>query len=231
MKRTALVTGGARGIGKAIADNLAADHNVAIVWKSTEPKGMPEGVLSIQADLTEDGATDAVVKQVIEAFGTLDIIVNNAGLVHSTPKDAFNAAAAREILDVNTLVPAMLLQSALPHLKSGASIINISSGNAVLPPRDASIYGASKAALNLWTKAMAKELGPKGIRVNAVAPGATEIPEAPRSEELIGLFVKDTALGRMGQPDDIAKAVRFFAGDQSSFVTGEILGVSGGYRI
>ena len=78
---------------------------------------------------------------------------------------------------------------------------------------------------------MAKELGPKGIRVNAVAPGAINIPEAPRSEELTALFVKETALGRAGKPEDIAKVVRFLASDAASFITGEVLGVTGGYRL
>ena len=124
----------------------------------------------------------------------------------------------RAMLDINLLAPGMLLAAALPYLKSGASVINISSGNAVLPPRGAAIYGASKAALNLWTRGMAKELGPKGIRVNAVAPGATNLPEAPRSPELTQLFVNDTALGRIGTPLDVARAVRFLAGDDAGFI-------------
>ena len=131
----------------------------------------------------------------------------------------------------SVLAPAALLSAALPHLGAGAAIVNISSVNAVLPPKGASVYGASKAALNLWTRAMAKELGPRGIRVNAVAPGAINIPEAPRSDDLTALFVKDTALGRIGTPRDIARAVRFLAGEAAAFVTGEVLTVSGGYRL
>ncbi len=135
------------------------------------------------------------------------------------------------MLDVNLLAPGALLAAALPHLGPGAAIVNISSMNAVLPPRDASIYGASKAALNLWTRAMAKELGPRQIRVNAVAPGAINIPESPRPDDLTDLIVKDTALGRIGRPDDIARAVRFLASDAAGFITGEVLTVSGGYRL
>jgi len=226
-----LVTGGARGIGRVIAKDLARDHDVAIIWRTTKPAGLPDNVHAIQCDLTEAESSTSVIGEVIRRFGRLDVIVNNAGLVHTTPKDAFDAAAQRAILDVNLLVPAALLAAALPHLKPGASIVNISSVNAVLPPRDAAIYGASKAALNLWTRAMAKELGPQGIRVNAVAPGAINIPEEPRSPEMTRLFVQETALGRIGTPDDIARAVRFLASDQSDFITGEVLTVSGGYRL
>ena len=196
---------------------------------------MPEllggDVLAIRSDLSAPDQPAIVISQVIERFGRLDVIVNNAGLVKSTPKEEFRAEDHRAILDLNLLAPAALLAAALPHLKRDASIVSISSMNAVLPPRDAVTYGASKAALNLWTHAMAKELGPKGIRVNAVAPGAINIPEAPRSEELTALFIKETALGRAGKPEDIAKVVRFLASDAASFITGEVLGVTGGYRL
>jgi len=231
MRKTAIVTGGTRGIGLAIAQDLSKDHNVAVVWKSTPPQNLPNHVFAVQADLTTTNSCKAVIDAVIARFGQLDVIVNNAGYVHTTPADSFDADTQRAIMDVNVLVPSSLLAEAIPHLKAGASIINISSLNAVLPPRTAAIFGASKAALNLWTRAMAKELGPNGIRVNAVSPGAIEVPDKPRSAELTGLFVKDTALGRIGKPDDVAKVVRFLASDDAGFVTGEIIAVSGGYRL
>lgn len=231
MSRTALVTGGTRGIGLAIAQDLSKDHNVAVTWNSTPPQGASNDVLAVQGDLTDDGCCVSVVKSVIDHFGQLDVIVNNAGVVQSTPKDTFDAQAQRAIMDVNLLVPSDLLAAALPYLKPGASIVNISSVNAVLPPKAAAIYGASKAALNLWTRAMAKELGPDGIRVNAVSPGAINVPDNPRPDALIDLFVKDTALGRIGTPEDIARVVRFLAGADAGFITGEILAVSGGYRL
>ncbi len=231
MPRTVLITGGARGMGRAIALELACDHDVAITWRNSRPDALPEAVFAIRADLTEADSCQTVISKVIERFGRLDVIVNNAGLVRPTAKECFDAAAHRAILDVNLLAPADLLAAALPYLKPDAAVVNISSVNAVLPPRDAAIYGASKAALNLWTRAMAKELGPQGIRVNAIAPGAINIPEAPRSSELTQLFVKDTALGRIGTPDDIASAVRFLASQQARFITGEVLTVSGGYRL
>jgi len=231
MKKTVLVTGGARGIGRAIASNLAGEYNVAIVWRTTRPDALPEGGLAIQADLAEDASSEQVIAEVIARFGRLDVIVNNAGAIETTPIGRFDRAQQHTILDVNLLAPAALLAAALPHLKPGAAIVNISSINAVLPPRDAAIYGASKAALNLWTRAMAKELGPRGIRVNAVAPGAINILEEPRTPELTELFVQDTALGRIGTPEDIARAVAFLVSEQAAFITGEVLTVSGGYRI
>jgi 3-oxoacyl-[acyl-carrier protein] reductase len=231
MTKVALVTGGARGIGRAIALDLARDHHVAITWRTTEPADFAHTILTIQADLTGPDSAVNVVDQVIARFGRLDVIINNAGAVVPSTPDGFDADALRAMLDINLLAPGMLLAAALPHLKSGASVVNISSGNAVLPPRGAAIYGASKAALNLWTRGMAKELGPRGIRVNAVAPGATNLPEAPRSAELTQLFVTDTALGRIGTPQDVARAVRFLAGDEAGFITGQVLEVSGGYRL
>ncbi|NVO55673.1 SDR family oxidoreductase [Rhodobacteraceae bacterium B1Z28] len=230
MTKVALVTGGARGIGRAIVEDLKQDHRIAYTWHSTEPQMDGDG-LSVRTDLTEPDQPKAVVEQVMEHFGRLDVIVNNAGLVKPTPKDKFQRDDHRAVLDLNLLVPAALLAAALPHLDRGAAIVSISSVNAVLPPRDAVTYGASKAALNLWTRAMAKELGPDGIRVNAVAPGAINIPEAPRPEELTKLFVRETALDRAGTPEDIAGAVRFLSSDAASFITGEVLTVSGGYRL
>lgn len=231
MPDTALITGGTRGIGRAISLELARDYNVVVTWRTTKPDALADDVHAIRSDLTEAGACKSVIAEVIGRFGQLDVIVNNAGFVQPTPKESFDAAAYRAILDVNLLAPADLLAAALPNLKPGAAIVNISSVNAVLPPRDAAAYGASKAALNLWTRAMAKELGPQGIRVNAIAPGAINLPEDPRSSELTQLFVKDTALGRIGTPDDIASAVRFLASEQARFITGEVLTVSGGYRL
>ncbi len=231
MRKVALVTGGARGIGLAIARDLAQDYDVAVTWLTTQPTGLPDGVLAIRADLTHKDAAARIVADTLDKFGRLDVIVNNAGLVSPSPIDVLDYEALGKVLHLNVLAAHALLVAALPHLQAGASIVNISSVNAVLPPGGAAIYGASKAALNLWTKGMAKELGPRHIRVNAVAPGAVHIPEEPRSADLVKLFTDQTALGRIASPEDVARAVRFLAGDDASFITGEVLSVSGGYRL
>ncbi|MEL7349140.1 MAG: SDR family oxidoreductase [Pseudomonadota bacterium] len=231
MRRVALVTGRARGIGPAVAINLAEDHDVAITWRTTTPAVLPDNILTLQADLTEERVPATVVDTVVEHYGRLDVIVNNAGVVESSGLDDFDSKALTRMLHINVLAAQSLLVAASPHLGPGSAIVSISSMNAVLPPRGAALYGASKAALNLWTRAMAKEMGKRQIRVNAVAPGAVSIPEEPRSDELIRLFADETALGRIASPDDIARAVRFLVGDDASFITGEILTVSGGYRL
>ena len=101
----------------------------------------------------------------------------------------------------------------------------------MLPPEGAALYAASKAALNNWTKALANELGPKGIGVNAVAPGAVNTPDEPRPAEVVQMFADATALGRIADPRDIADAVAFLASDKARFITGEVLTVAGGYRL
>ena len=230
-KKVALVTGAARGIGRAIVVALSADHDVAITYHTTIPTDLPEGALAIQADLSCAESHMRVVDAVVARYGRLDVIVNNAGVVSGSPVDSFDQIALREIFDVNVLAAHGLLVAALPLLGSGACVIGISSVNAVLPPKGAAMFGASKAALDLWTRGMAKELGPRGIRVNAVAPGAVEIADAPRDAALTQAFVDMTALGRLVEPSDIADAVVFLASDRARAITGEVLTVSGGYRL
>lgn len=230
-RKVALVTGGARGIGRVIALDLARDHDVAITYRTTSPDLRQYLGLACRADFRDPQSHAAVIAEVINRFGRLDVIVNNAGALEVSPTDNFDLDALQANTDVNLLAPHGLLVAALAHLKQGAAIVSISSVNAVLPPRDAAIYGASKAALDLWTRAMAKELGPRGIRVNAVAPGAVNIVEAPRDPELTRRFEEMTALGRLARAEDIAAAVRFLAGDAAAAITGEVLTVSGGYRL
>lgn len=233
-RKLALVTGAARGIGAAIARELAQDHDVAFTCHKHLPDAMladlPDA-LAIQCDLTEPESAQRIIDTVISRFGRIDLIVNNAGAIAATPLDTFDAEAQRAIYAVNASAPAAVLAAALPHLKKGAAIVNISSVNAELPPMGATAYGASKAAMNVWTQGMAKELGPRGIRVNAVAPGAVNIPEAPRDPELTAKFLEMTALDHLATPEDIAAAVRFLSSDAARSITGQFLRVCAGYRL
>lgn len=212
--KTVLVTGAARGLGRAIATDMARDHALAFTWFRTPPDALLADVptaLALQSDLTRPGAVDDVIAEVIRAHGRLDVIVNNAGVVVATPHDRVTLEDHHAMMDLHLSAPAALLAAALPHLQPGAAIVNISSLNAVLPPMGAAVFGASKAAMNLWTRAMAKELGPLGIRVNAVAPGAVNLPDAPRDPDLTRRFWEMTAPGRLASPGDVAAAVRFLA--------------------
>lgn len=226
--RRILITGGARGIGRGIAEAFAPDHATAITYNSTAPTQLltdhPQ-IVAIAADLSDPSAAQDIIKTTLDQLGGIDILVNNAGaILMDTDDTGMNHA-------VNVAAPMALLDAALSHLTAGACVINISSVNAIYPAMGAASYSASKAALNTWTRAMAKTLGPKGIRVNGVAPGAIERAESPRDADLVAAFVGMTALGRTGVPKDIANVVRFLASDAASFITGETITVSGGYRL
>ncbi|WP_299725081.1 SDR family oxidoreductase [uncultured Tateyamaria sp.] len=231
-RKSVLITGGARGIGAGIAAALRDSHDVMVHFNSTDP-GLETGahLATVQGDLTDATTPAHLVAATIERFGRLDAVVHNAGDISVSALEGYDAAACHAMFDVNLFAAHGLLAAALPHFQTGSAMVNISSVNAVLPPKGAVMYGASKAALDLWTRGAAKELGPKGIRINAVAPGAIDVPDAGRDDALKQAFVDMTALGRMGTPKDIADAVVFLLSDAASFITGEVLTVSGGYRL
>lgn len=235
-RRVILVTGAARGIGRAIAEALSPDHDVAITYNTAAQDAAVfcvkfPATLALQADLrVADPA--ALIAKVIARFGRLDGLVNNAGICGAEPPlDAFDAVQAQDIFTVNAVAPMALISAALPHLAPGASIVNITSTNARFPPASAPIYGASKAALENLTIGCAKALGARGIRVNAVAPGAVERDHAPRPPDLIQRFTDETALGRLAKVSEVAQAVRFLLSDAASGLTGTSLPVSAGFRL
>ena len=226
-RKSVLVTGGARGIGAGIVAALRDTHDVMVHYNTT----IPDHEAVVQGDLTEPETPARLIAATMERFGRVDAVVHNAGDISVSPLDAFTPEAYRAMFDVNLFSAQGLLAAALPHLSKGAAMINISSVNADLTPKGAAMYGASKAALDLWTRGAAKELGPQGVRINAIAPGAIDVPDAGRDDDLKQAFVDMTALGRMGTPADIAGVVAFLLSDAASFITGEVLTVSGGYRL
>ncbi len=242
----ALITGGDSGIGRAVAIAFAREGaDVAISYLEEEQpdaedtigwveKAGRKGVL-VPGDLTDVETCRTVVAKAVEQLGGLDVVVNNAGFQWTKDRPGGIEGLDPEIVDriLKTNIGALLwiTQAALPHLSEGSSIINTTSVQAYEPSEKLLEYAATKAAINNLTQNMAKELGPKGIRVNAVAPGPiwTPLQPATRDAKDMETFGKKTPLGRPGQPAELAPAYVFLASPRdASYVSGTIVGVTGG---
>lgn len=248
--KTALVTGGSKGIGRAIAERLANDGATVALTYNASKSGADEVVAAIEAgggaafavhaDLVDPAAVPALFERLDAEFTgrngskAVDILVNNAGnsgyvgFADATPE------SWDTLIAVYLRAPFFIVQAALSRLVDGGSIINISSAAATKPVTAAPIYSMAKAAINNLTHALASELGPRRITANAVAPGFTRTDANATFRESPGLVKAveaEIALGRFGEPSEIAAVVAFLASDDGHWVTGQTIEASGGYRL
>lgn len=242
--KVAVVTGASKGIGASIAKHFAAEGAKVVVNYASSKEGADKVVkaiidnggtaIAVQADVSNEADVTQLFEETKKAFGKLDVLVNNAVTQGYAPIEQISAAAFQQSFNVNVLGPVLTIQAALKLFgDKGGNIINISSGASKYPLPNASLYSATKAALDAFTIALSKELGAKNVRINSILPGATETEGATsagvtKGSEYEKMFVSKTPLGRRGQPEDIAKAVVFLASDDAAWITGEQLSVSGG---
>ncbi len=242
--KVAIVTGASKGIGASIAKHFAAEGAKVVVNYASSKEGADNVVktitdngglaIAVQADVSKEADVKRLFEETKQAFGTLDVLVNNAVFQQYLPIDQATTEAFHQHFNVNVLGPVLTIQAAMKLFgDKGGNIINISSGASKMPMAGVALYSATKAALDAITISMSKELGAKNIRVNSILPGATETEGAHTAGVTTGsdaekMFVAHTPLGRRGQPEDIAKAAVFLASDDAAWVTGEQISVSGG---
>jgi len=242
--KVAVVTGASKGIGAGVAKALAA-AGASVVVNYASSKADADKVVgeiaaaggkavAVKGDVAKSADAVAIVDAAIKNFGRLDVVVNNAGVYEFAPLEAVTPALYERTFAVNVLGVLNVTQAAAKHLGEGASVINVSSVVTDVHTPNSAVYTGSKGAVDAITGVLANELGPRKIRVNAINPGIVET-EGTHTAGVAGSdfekgFVAQTPLGRVGQPDDIAKVAVFLASDDSAWVTGERLVVSGGLR-
>lgn len=241
--KVALITGGGTGIGRAAAEMIVAGGGKAVVVGRREDRlrevadTAPDSIGIFAMDVGDWAAHDAALSHVIDRFGQLDILVNNAALSVNKPFMDHGPEDFTNVLHINLASVAVLSQKAVPLLeKTRGNIVNVTSAAgrwAGMPPQRLAAYSASKAGMNQLTKVLATELGPMGIRVNAVSPGVTDTEICAgvfADTELIERCVAATPLGRTGTPEDVAEVICYLAG-AAGWVTGQIIDATGGYHI
>jgi NAD(P)-dependent dehydrogenase (short-subunit alcohol dehydrogenase family) len=239
--RAAIVTGSDSGIGRAVALAFAREGADVLVSYLSEHEDAKETVrlvedagrraVAVAGDIGDKSHCDAIVDRAVQEFGRVDVLVNNAAF--QTVHDSITEHPAEEIERIfrtNMLAMFWLCQAAVPHMEPGAAIVNTTSIQAYEPSPQLLPYATTKGAIVTFTKGLAQELTPNGIRVNAVAPGPVWTPLIPMSmpKEQIEQFGADTPMGRTAQPAELAPCYVFLACDESRFVSGEILAATGG---
>jgi 3-oxoacyl-[acyl-carrier protein] reductase len=243
--KTAVVTGASKGIGAGIAKGLAAEGAAVVVNYASSKDGADRVVadikakggkaIAVQGDVAKPADVKKIFAETKKAFGRLDILVNNAGVYNFSPLEEVTEEEFHRLFDINVLGLLLATQEAAKLFgDKGGSVINIGSAVSDLTPPNTAVYTATKGAVDAITRVLAKELGPKKIRVNSINPGVIET-EGTHAAGFIGSdfekqYVAQTPLGRTGQPDDIAPVAVFLASDESRWVTGDTLVVSGGLR-
>lgn len=241
--KVAIVTGASKGIGASIAKYFAAEGAKVVVNYASSKEGADKVVkaitdnggtaISAQGDVSKEADIIRLFEETKNAFGTLDILVNNAGIYLYAPIELVSAESIQQLFNINVSGSLLAIREAVKLFSDkGGNIINISSGASNTPLATGSVYSATKAALDAITIALSKELGVKNIRINSILPGGVET-EGTHSAGIIGSdfearLIANTPLGRFGQPEDIAKVAVFLASDDSAWITGEKVTVSGG---
>jgi len=242
--KVAVVTGASKGIGAAIATSLAAAGASVVVNYASSKAGADKVVeaitkaggkaVAVGGDVSKTEDAKGIIDAAIKNFGKLDILVNNSGVYEFSPLEAITEEHFHRHFNVNVLGPLLVTQAALPHLKEGASVINIGSVVSRITPPNSAVYTATKGALDAITGVLSKELAGKKIRVNSLNPGMVET-EDTHSAGIMGSdfekwAISTTPLGRVGQPKDIADIAVFLASDDAGWLTGEQLLAGGGTR-
>ncbi len=242
--KVAVVTGASKGIGAGIAKALAGEGASVVVNYASSKSGADAVVaaiakaggkaVAVQGDVSTPNGAQGVIDAAIKAYGRLDVLVNNSGVYEFAAIEDISPEHFHRHFDVNVLGLLLTTKAAAKHLDAGASIINVGSAVTSMTPPNSAVYTATKGAVDAITGVLAKELGPRKIRVNSINPGMVET-EGTHAGGFIGsdfekAVVAQAPLGRVGQPDDVADVAVFLASNDSRWLTGEKLVASGGFR-